>query len=334
MNEYLKNKAYQIKEFDSLLNSKIPLTTNEKKSFWIYRINQKKLPKNGFKIHISANINNAKNIAEIFFSYIDKYELNYKIVSSLQNLEKQNFGINGYSQVGKFITIYPVNKIQLQKTLFDLEILYKNFKSPNIPSDFSYMNSEVVYYRYGEFIINDEFKDRRDKKIPSKLRVPILDYTIPRYNQIPSKYIILEVIKKNFKGGIYKVFNTEKLNISILKEGSFQGNMDVYNVDSMNRVYWELLILKELKSESFSPNLLNYFYIGRSLFIEIEYIEGKTFKEILDISKQFSTERFILILNILVKLNTKYSISFRDISFENIIFNQEGSVKFIDFEYC
>ncbi|MBZ4249170.1 protein kinase, partial [Streptococcus pneumoniae] len=35
------------------------------------------------------------------------------------------------------------------------------------------------------------------------MNVPIRDYYIPRYNTIPDQYIILEVISKNAKGGVY-----------------------------------------------------------------------------------------------------------------------------------
>lgn len=83
----------------------------------------------------------------------------------MKELTLQNAGIYGYSQVGKFITIYPNSDDELNRLLVELEMLFKGVKGIPIPSDFKFQLSDVVYYRYGEFIKDPSYRDMRNKTI-------------------------------------------------------------------------------------------------------------------------------------------------------------------------
>lgn len=63
------------------------------------------------------------------------------------------------------------------------------------------------------------------------------------------------MISKNAKGGVYKVFNTQKRVYSLLKEASDLSLVDFTNRDSVNRLINEREILVELKRR----NLLQKF---------------------------------------------------------------------------
>ena len=65
------------------------------------------LPSVGFKIHLSATLNNATDILDKFWHYIQHKNIAWKVIQDFRDLERQNLGYNGYSQIGKFITIYP-----------------------------------------------------------------------------------------------------------------------------------------------------------------------------------------------------------------------------------
>ncbi|MDS3184213.1 hypothetical protein RK478_02830, partial [Streptococcus pneumoniae] len=206
--KYLNYLDYETEIEDAYHNLLLEykISDNFSDEHWLYNLPSNITQSKGFKIHLSASILNANLVAKKFFDFIFSREkkINFKILVSIKELSLQNTGLNGYSQVGKFITIYPKDNKEFQRLLHKLEILYKGVKGVNIPSDFRFQLSEVVYYRYGEFVKDSTFKDKRDKKIPSNVNVPIRDYYIPRYNTIPDQYIILEVISKNAKGGVYK----------------------------------------------------------------------------------------------------------------------------------
>ncbi|ELA71761.1 hypothetical protein [Enterococcus faecium] len=158
--------------------------------------------KQGFKIHLSANTNNAINIAKKFLNYNETKQLDFKIVSTLAKFDIQNTGALGYSQIGKLITIYPNDDDEFLYTLNELELIFKSDLSPEIPSDFRYMLSSVVNYRYGEIVVDPNFNDLRDKTIPSDIIIPVDDYYIPRLKEIPKHLLLL-------KGFCCKVLNKE-----------------------------------------------------------------------------------------------------------------------------
>lgn len=325
--EYMIEKVTKKREFSKLINENFT-AYSKTDNFFLYNVNIDEIPNTDFKIHLSATINNACSIATRFFSFISNKKINFKIISSLSTLEFQNMGNYGYSQIGKFITIYPRNHTELKELLHSLELIFKGIKSIKIPSDFQYMLSEVVYYRYGEFKASTSFIDKRNRMIPESVHVPIEDYYIKRLNELPSKYIIIDVIKKNAKGGVYKVLNTEDQTFSILKEAVLLGNIDIFNYDAVNRLVTEKKVLNNLVNEKFSPNYLNDFYINNSYFLEIELLEGIPFLECSN-----KLDYFPEIIDILSDVNNIYKTTYRDISFNNILVYKQR-VKLFDFEFA
>ena len=216
---YLKYENEQERKYQETLKE-FGLLKHSSDNPWIYSVSPNIEVKRGFKIHLSATIVNATAIAESFFKFIktNNFDINFKILSSLKELTLQNAGIYGYSQVGKFITIYPNSDDELNRLLVELEMLFKGVKGIPIPSDFKFQLSDVVYYRYGEFIKDPSYRDMRNKTIPADVKVPISDYYIDRYDNIPSEYLILKVLIRNAKGGVYKVFNIHSKQVVILKE--------------------------------------------------------------------------------------------------------------------
>jgi predicted Ser/Thr protein kinase len=325
-----KNKLY--KEFKDMLYKNIP--SCKFNQHWSYCIQQKVTIKTSFKIHLSATIQNANLVAELFFKYITKRNMaiNYKIVSSLEKLELQNSGAYGYSQIGKFITIYPNNNNELLFLLDDLNNIFKGIKSIKIPSDFQYKLSEVVFYRYGEFIIDDSFKDTRNQEIPKNVKIPIPDFFINRYYKIPDRFILLDVITKNAKGGVYKALDTQLNKIVILKEASNLSNIDIFNRDSIDRLMLEKSILTKISKENFSPKILGEFYVEDSYFLELEYIQSKPLSEVVSsIPVKIWFNKLVACIEM---LNLKYNISYRDLSFNNILLTSQNKIYIIDFEFA
>ena len=76
----------------------------------------------------------------------------FKAPRSLAELHKLNTGIDyGFSQIGKFITIYPPSTDMAVVIASDLHRLTANFRGPVVPYDNRLRNNSCVYYRYGGF---------------------------------------------------------------------------------------------------------------------------------------------------------------------------------------
>ncbi|MES1060492.1 protein kinase domain-containing protein [Enterococcus faecium] len=308
-----------------------------KKDHWIYAYKQMyNKKKQGFKIHLSANTNNAINIAKKFLNYNETKQLDFKIVSTLAKFDIQNTGALGYSQIGKLITIYPNDDDEFLYTLNELELIFKSDLSPEIPSDFRYMLSSVVNYRYGEIVVDPNFNDLRDKTIPSDIIIPVDDYYIPRLKEIPKHLLLLKVIKKTGKGGTYQCLDLKRNELVLLKQGIHQGDLTIDNVDTINLLSLEKRSLLKLNKENQFPTFIDDFYLENSYFLEINYLNKETLYQFMK-KKPLSPEKIksiiLKIISVVKLLHEKYNIIHRDISFDNVLIDEHQEISVIDFEF-
>ncbi|MGF3113074.1 protein kinase domain-containing protein [Facklamia sp. P9177] len=297
------------------------------------------LPNYGFKIHISATLENVIDIAEIIFPILIDKNIKFKFIKSITHLGFLNMGNYGYSQMGKMCTIYPKD---IKDLLSLLDICYKKtkkFASIAIPSDFPYMCSSVVYYRYGELKTekddNDiEFVDLRKKFIPDNIEIPIDDYYIPRLETVAKKYMPLKCLRVRGKSSVYLAIDIDKNSMCIIKRGNFLGEINLDGEDGLDKVYNEYVILKELKKLKLFPDLYDVFYKDKSLFIVEEFIEGEILTNIF-LNKEIQNINKIILMDILKALKQVHLEGYllNDLSPDNIMINQNRFARFIDGEY-
>lgn len=295
----------------------------------------------GWKIHISAVVTNALEIAEKFLKLNKRYKLDFKIISSISNLEKLNMGYYGNSQVGKFITIYPPQ----DKVLNTLEILYYFFHNDiGIPvgSYFSYKLSSNVYYRFGTLLLDSRNIDKRDKQLkPFKDAETIPDYTLRHLHQLPSNYLILKVLKKMGPTGVFLGLDISTRKKVIIRYATKLYNLELSGIDENDRLLStsSILNMNEIKNNSHYENIIDTFYVDTSVFLVTEYIDGRTLDEMAldgELDKLSNSQKmhiFNQMYSSITNLN-KLGIMFRDISFNNVIITQKLELKIIDFNYA
>ena len=298
-----------------------------------------RLMKFGFKIHLSGTVNNAKEILNTVFPILVESDVIFKFCGTYSDLTLLNMGYYGHSQIGKLCTIYPKSEEQL---LSLLEMLYRKTKIYNsieIPSDFRYKNSRVVYYRYGELDteegLNNQTKgylDQREKVIPQNVVVPIDDYNIPRYNKMNGKFYPLKCFRARGKSTVYLAIETEKKDLCVVKRGFYLGELNIYGEDGMEKVNNEYDVLLAFKDKKIFPTVHDIFYFDDSLFLIEEYIEGDVLSDVLTDRKISLRSAFQNILN---KIKYIHSVGYiiNDLSPDNVIIKSDSNtVRFIDAE--
>ena len=95
------------------------------------------------KIFISADKTNYSKIYNRLRKHFHEYKVPFKIISSLELLEKTNDGEFGKNQIGKFITLYP--QVGMAQHLDGLLKVLRNYQSPKIQSGTQYYGS-IIYY--------------------------------------------------------------------------------------------------------------------------------------------------------------------------------------------
>lgn len=295
----------------------------------------------GWKIHISAVLTNAIDLAKKFLNLNKTQKLDFKIISSISCLEKINMGYYGNSQVGKFITVYP----DPSKVVETLEILYYTFHNDigiQVGSDYSYKLSSCIYYRFGTLLRDVRQIDHRDKTLePFGNAVVIPDYKLKHYHKLPNRYIILKVLKHLGPTGVFLGIDIQTKKKVVIRYASKFYNLETCNVDENDRLLsssW-LLNKKAVLADPGFETVLDTFYIDDSVFMITEYIDGNTLDELAfkNILTRFTQDEKVKIFNQLLYLINKLNdigITFRDISFTNVLLTKNKDVKIIDFNYA
>src|SRR5262249_11392732 len=145
------------------------------------------LPPQGWKLHVTSDVASAGQVLSGVLPVLLDGNVTFKVIGAPAVLARLNGGQHGLSQIGKFITVYPVDDRQAVDLAAALDAATRSpdLHGPAIPSDRPLRPGSLVHYRYGGF--RDQFLHR-----PSGTRVPAIkapdgqlvpDRRLPRYHR-------------------------------------------------------------------------------------------------------------------------------------------------------
>jgi class III lanthionine synthetase len=281
----------------AVLPSSWKLTRRE---FWFHvSPPELELPQQGWKIHISATINNCEEILRKVASLCGEDATAFKFVLDQRCLKLTTSKIWPRGASGKFITIYPRNEEHFLALAAKLAEHLQNFKGPYILSDRRYPGSSVVYYRYGGIKALGQRTFRGDRQLmlvnPQGKLVP--DTRTPYWNP-PSwvsdplkemeseqeassepllkqgQYRITQALKFSTTGGVYLATDTQNDATVIIKEARPGTEIDGQGHDAIDRLRKEYRLLQKLSESRYVPTPLDLFEDWEHLFLVEEYIVG------------------------------------------------------------
>lgn len=340
--------------------------TNEQDYWKFHHNNHNAFPNQGWKIHISTNINEFKKTLKIVSKVAFEYNLSFKHLKNYQLLYKTNSKNANRESAGKFITIYPDNDRQF---LVLIEKLKQNLdslkKGPYILSDKRWKDSNV-YYRYGGF--KRMYNQKNELCIFDEKGDLIVDERRPFY-QVPDfkkdfdsyldslnfsnnaeidteglqRYNFLKSLSFSNSGGVYLAECKQKKTKVIIKESRPYTGYDGQYRSSFDRQNIEYVALNELQNVKGIVNLIDYFQAWEHRFIVEEYINGvdlhtwisRNYPFFLDSDKQAYQSKIHTILNQLISIVNRMhdkEIAMGDLQPANIIIEENLNVNLIDFE--
>ncbi|MGO2237803.1 hypothetical protein IMAU10031_00635 [Lactobacillus helveticus] len=93
---------------DNIIQSSLFDITRDKKHYFLqFNLSDKKLPHQGFKIHVSCTEENFQSILNTIYNFCIQHKVSFKYISNLENLLNNLSGKSSIWSSGKFITIYP-----------------------------------------------------------------------------------------------------------------------------------------------------------------------------------------------------------------------------------
>lgn len=337
------------------------------KNPWTYvNFNGNELAANGWKIHISATINDHMEILNIVAKYSISKKIDFKFATNKEQFIYINSKNIARASSGKFIVIYPSAE-KFDEVIEDLYLLLKDYKGPYILSDRPYKESRVLYYRYGEikpitivdeygtirtFMLDDNNKKTIDKRtpyfyLPHYVKDKTYKINNPTKSSLLEKYDITESLYFSSQGGVYKALNGGRE--YVIKEArAYTGIDDSLNY-STDRLRKEFEILKLLEGIDCIPICYELIEEYENVYLVEEFIDGKTlYRYGLDNSplirihnnryenNKIFVEEFLEIIKLLLRgisqIHAK-GIMLNDISSNNIIYNKNRkTLKVIDYE--
>lgn len=333
-------------------------------SVWRYNRNRKpREPSQGWKLHISATILEACDLFERVAPFLIAENVQFKAPGSLDDLSNINCGLmHGYHQVGKFITIYPSTEKKAVRLAGRLHELTKEFFPIFIPYDEQYLPESSVFYRYGGFSkieVTDEngdtflaiknpsgefVPDDRLRAVPEWLSDPFLKNGNRREKTfagtpLGTTYRIFRAITQRGKGGTYEAIDLSQPlpRLCIVKEGRKNGELGWNGQDGYFLVQNEFEVLKILKEKYDEvPEVFSSFEVYGDFYFAMEYVEGKTLKQIMiPRRRRFSIRKVLAfaveIAQIIEKIHRAGWV-WNDCKPANLIVTKDRSLRPVDFE--
>jgi len=347
------------REWQRVCDAYLPIRV--KGSIWRYSRNRNRDdPSQGWKLHISATILSACPIFRLIAHYLKRRNIWFKAPKSLAELHKLNCGIfYGFSQIGKFVTVYPQSAEAAVAIASDLHALTTKFPAPAVPYDNALRNQSCIYYRYGSFSLRlkTTFRKQRvlaiarpDGKLVPDSREPraavphwLTDpFQKPRSQPalelatpLETDYTGYEALSQRGRGGIYTAHDVSCVpaKLCVIKEGRRNGETDWLGRDGCFRIKREAQVLRS--SIAAVPRVVRTFRANGCYYLVMERISGKPLQQVLASRQRLSARRMLdyctQMAGIVADIHAA-GWAWRDCKPDNFLVDKDHKLRALDFE--
>jgi hypothetical protein len=262
------------------------------------------LPPQGWKIHLSATLENADRVLDVARDYCVARGLSFKFLRGPRLLLLRNAKYAPRGSSGKFVTIYPRDPDELELACKELDERLAGEAGPYILSDLRY-GAGPVFVRYGGFAaryclsphgqvvpaIADPdgtlVPDRRDPVFHLPDWVTLPDFLAPHLaarsatstGDLP--YRIERVIHFSNGGGLYVGRDLRTDAPVVLKEARPYAGLDATGADAVTRLTREGDMLRRLADVPGLPRVHDEFGLGEHRFLALEFVVGQPLNRVL-----------------------------------------------------
>jgi serine/threonine protein kinase len=255
------------------------------------------IPNQGWKIHVSARLQDVERTLEAVWEYCAPRGIAFKYLRNEAVLVMVNSKAAPRGSSGKLVTIYPADDAQCELVLKELNEVLGGVEGPYILSDLRY-GEGPLFVRYGAFVSRHclspagervlAIEDAQGNLVPDH-RGPT--FVTPPWVQLPDflqphldarnavttndlAYTIDGVIQFSNGGGVYVGHHNETGDRVVLKEGRPHAGLDMAGRDAVTRIAHERDILEQLDGLDAVPKLHDYLQLGEHHFLVQEHIDS------------------------------------------------------------
>lgn len=329
------------------------------------------LARQGWKIHVSATLDNAQELLDAVAAYCNEHRVPFKYLPSAADLMRNNVKYAGRGGSGKFITIYPADVEHCERVIRDLDGKIGGAEGPYILSDLRWQDGPL-YLRYGGFALQ-QVRNDSDELVPAieapdgslvpDERGPV--FRPPTWVETPSfvreqldrmggdqrpesfPYEVREALHFSNGGGIYVARALVDDQTVVIKEARPFAGLTPDGRDAVVRLEREAQFLSEFSDV---PNVVrkrDYLVEGGHHFLVEEFVEGRTLnKEMVmrnplvrgDQTREDRLAYRDWVLRLMASISETVDqfherrVVFGDLHPNNLMITPEGDPRFIDFE--
>ncbi|MGK5629383.1 class III lanthionine synthetase LanKC [Streptomyces sp. URMC 123] len=255
-------------------------------------------PLQGWKIHVSACLDNAEKIAAQVWDYCVPRAVPFKFVPGPHQLHLRNSKYAGRGSSGKFVTIYPADEKELHAILLELGALLDGEPGPYILTDLRWRRGPL-YVRYGGFVHRycvdgtgalvpaiehpdgHLVPDRREPAFHVPDWVTLPDFLAPELaarnatttDELP--YRIERALHFSNGGGVYAGRDLRTGDEVVLKEARPHAGLASDRADAVARLEREKTALERLSGLGVAPEVRDWFTLGDHRFLVMDFLPGR-----------------------------------------------------------
>jgi ABC-type polar amino acid transport system ATPase subunit/tRNA A-37 threonylcarbamoyl transferase component Bud32 len=360
-----------VEEFAAAGRALPPGWVREAKDVWVGLAPQDApLPEQGWKVHVSARLENAEEILAVVHAYCLEQRMAFKYLRSPALVHTQNAKYASRGSSGKFLTLYPVGDDALERCLGDLGSALDGQEGPYILSDLRW-GEGPLYLRYGGFV--EQYCRSETGELVLAMREPSgrlrpdvrrAVFEVPDWAPVPEvlrdalakrdaagvadfPFAVERALHFSNGGGIYLAAPADGGPQVVLKEARPHAGLDQRGTDAVTRLGHERDILRRLRGVDAVPAELGYLTAWEHHFLVQEYIEGEPLNVWFgrrfplihpDADERtradYREEALGILASVREGLDAIHArgVVFGDLHPRNLILRPDGRVAFVDFE--
>jgi len=321
-------------------------------------------PEQGWKLHVSSTTDCAGDVLRAVLPTLLDERAMFKVAQSPDVLSALNQGDGGLSQVGKFVTVYPVDDEQAVRLATRLDVATRGLRGPAIPSDRSLGPQSLVHYRYGGFgqrylqtptgevlpaLVSPDGELVPDRRLaayrPPEWATDPFDaaaiVAAPPASQplLANRYLLLTTLVRTPRGAVQLGIDLVQHRRCILKRADRDATTGPDGRDARERLHHEAAVLQKLSPDRRFPAVHDLFEHDGGLYLAMEDVEGLTFEAHLNsfladgrLPSDGQVAAWGRELARLFGAVHAHGLIYRDVKSLNVIVTPQGRFRLIDFE--
>lgn len=262
-----------------------------------------RLPAQGWKIHVSANENNCRDILFKVAALAFEHSIQFKFANDINTLKLMTSKRWTRGGSGKFITLYPPTDEKFREFIECAYAILKDDAGSYVLSDRRYKDCRCLYYRYGSFIAVTRmgYMGQIQQLLTSPDGEQIVDRRNPYFETPPwapdpfpldeaeqdemtlneGRYLIKSALGFSNTGGVYLATDTSAGKDVVIKEARPHVELGANGADATTRLAREAKMLDILGDIGISPKVYDSFWDWENFYLVEEYFDAYDMREVM-----------------------------------------------------